>query len=165
MTRPYLPKLVALTGTILLIYVIGAILCLAPAETMAAEVSSYAFVQEDGSIRIKGRTYRLDGIHIPATDQTCRTFERPVKCSSQAALALDFKIGANFVRCVPRATNDDGSFKAYCTNSNGVDLAAYLLERGWAVALTGAPIEYTTLEKIARNKNLGVWGFAVHRKK
>ena len=165
MTRPPLPWLISLTGTILLVCLVGTIGFLAPIKATAAEVSSYAFVQEDGSIRIKGRTYRLDGIHIPATDQTCRTFERPVKCSSQAALALDFKIGANFVRCVPRATNDDGSFDAYCTNSNGVDLAAYLLERGWAVALTDAPIEYTTLEKIARNKNLGVWGFAVHRKK
>jgi endonuclease YncB( thermonuclease family) len=127
-----------------------------------AQVSSYAFVNDDGTLRIKGRTYRLHGVYIPPTAQACRTFERPVPCGSRAALALDFKI-QGFVRCEGRDRNDDGTVSAYCT-TDGDDLAAYLLERGWALALPDAPFEYQALEKIARHRGLGVWGFAVERK-
>ncbi len=42
----------------------------------------------------------------------------------------------------------------------GPDLAAYLLRKGWAAALPGAPFEYQVLERIARTKGLGIWGFA-----
>ena len=45
--------------------------------------------------------------------------------------------------------------------SEGEDLSAYLLELGWAVALPDAPFEYQTLEKIARNRGVGVWGIPV----
>jgi endonuclease YncB( thermonuclease family) len=127
-----------------------------------AQVSSYAFVNDDGSLRIKGRTYRLHGVYIPPTAQSCRTFERPVPCGSRAALALDFKI-QGFVRCERRHKNDDGTVSAYCT-TDGEDLAAYLLERGWALALPDAPFEYQALEKIARHRGLGVWGFPVEQR-
>lgn len=126
-----------------------------------AQVSSYAFVNDDGSLRIKGRTYRLHGVYIPPTAQSCSTFQRPVPCGSRAALALDFKI-QGFVRCEGRERNDDGTVSAYCT-TDGEDLAAYLLERGWALARPDAPFEYQALEKIARHRGLGVWGFPVER--
>ena len=45
----------------------------------------------------------------------------------------------------------------------GEDLSAYLLSRGWAVALPDAPFEYAVLEKIARERHVGVWGFTVDR--
>ena len=135
--------------------------CCLLGEPSFAQVSSYAFVNDDGSLRIKGRTYRLHGVHIPATAPSCRTFERPVPCGSRAALALDFKI-QGFVRCETRDRNDDGTVSAYCT-TDGEDLAAYLLERGWALALPIAPFEYQALEKIARHRGLGVWGFPVER--
>jgi endonuclease YncB( thermonuclease family) len=123
-------------------------------------VSSYAIVQEDGSLRISGNTYRLYGVYIPTTGQTCRNFERPPNCGTYAALALDFKIGVSFVNCEPRKHNDDGTITAYCT-VNDEDLSVYLLERGWALALPDAPFEYHALEKIARNRGVGVWGLPV----
>jgi endonuclease YncB( thermonuclease family) len=131
--------------------------------TPAYGVSSYAIVQDDAALRIDGRTYRLHGIHVPPTGQSCQEFERPMPCGSRAALALDFKIGANFVRCESRGKNDDGTIAGFCT-VNGEDLAAYLLERGWALALPDAPFEYQALEKIARHRGLGVWGFPVERR-
>jgi endonuclease YncB( thermonuclease family) len=144
---------------LLVVFALLAGLAGAPAHA----VSSYAIVQDDGSLRIDGRTYRLYGIHIPATGQSCRSFERPPTCGTRAALALDFKIGANFVRCEPRERHDDGTITGYCT-VNGEDLSAYLLERGWALALPDAPFEYQALEKIARNRGLGVWGLPVERR-
>lgn len=42
-----------------------------------------------------------------------------------------------------------------------VDLAAWMLEHGWAVALPAAPPEYRALERIARARGRGVWGYQV----
>lgn len=132
---------------------------LAPLAAPAADISSYAFVQDDGTLRVDGRTIHLYGIHIPPTATACRTDERPVRCSARAALALEFKI-QGFVRCHPTERRADGSLTALC-RADGEDLSAYLLQRGWALALPDAPFEYTALERIARQRHLGVWGLAV----
>jgi endonuclease YncB( thermonuclease family) len=130
----------------------------------AREINSYALVNEDATLQISGQTVRLHGIHIPRTDRTCRTSRRPVICGSQAVLALEFRIDG-FVRCELGERLQDGTVLGRCrvdasTFDEGEDLAAYLLERGWAVALPDAPIAYQTLEKIARSRGVGVWGFA-----
>lgn len=139
------------------------LLTFSSAGVRADEISSYAFVQDDGSLRMSGYTIRLFDIYIPPTAQTCRRFERPVTCAPQAALALDFKIGADFVHCDPQTHNDDGSITAFCRVGDD-DLSAYLLSRGWALALPDAPFDYVALEMIARQRGLGVWGFAVERR-
>ncbi len=137
-------------------------LVVVPLEISAAELRSYAIIRDDGTMRVKGRTIRLFGIYIPPTNRSCRRFERPLKCASRAALALDFKKGANFVRCEPKWTNEDGTLTAVC-RVKGDDLSAYLLERGWAVALPDAPFEYQALERIARSRGFGVWGIPIDR--
>lgn len=127
----------------------------------AADISSYAIVEDDGSLRVQGRDIRLFGIHIPRTDEACRFNVRPVQCASRAALALEFKI-QGFVRCTPKSRDPDGTLRALC-RTDGEDLSAYLLERGWALALPDAPFEYQALERIARHRGVGVWGFPVQR--
>ena len=140
-------------------------LLLASPGLQAREISSYALINDDGSLRIKGETIQLYGIHIPETGQHCRTHINPVICSSRAALALEFRI-QGFVRCEIMAENSDGSLVGRCrVNASsfdpGIDLSAYLLERGWAVALPGAPIEYQTLERIAYRRGVGIWGMPI----
>ena len=131
----------------------------------AAELHSYALVQDDGSLRIQGRTVYLDGIYLPPTERQCEVRIRPVRCAQRAALALEFRI-QGFVYCVPKSTNADGSLNASCfvdrtSFDPGEDLAAYLIRKGWALALPDAPFEYQALEKIARHRGVGVWGFSV----
>jgi endonuclease YncB( thermonuclease family) len=131
----------------------------------AREISSSARVNEDGSLRIKGKTVHLFGIHIPDTGRTCRTSQLPPVCGSRAVLALDFKIDG-FVRCEIIQSNEDRSVVGRCrvnagSFDEGEDLSAYLLERGWALALPDAPFEYQALEKISRNRGVGVWGIPV----
>ncbi len=133
--------------------------------TGAREISSSARVNEDGSLRIDGRTIYLTGIHIPDTGNTCATYRQPSVCGSRAYVALDFKI-QGFVRCEILSRNEDRSLVGRCRVNasqfdDGEDLSAYLLERGWAVALPDAPVEYQALEKIARSRGLGLWGFPV----
>lgn len=130
-------------------------------ETVAdAEMASFAFVQEDGSLRIAGNLIRLYGIYIPPTDRTCYTFIRPVPCGPRAALALDFRISGDFVHCLPRATNQDGSITASCRSGNE-DLSAWMLQHGWAVSLPDAPFEYLTMERLSQAKGIGIWGIPI----
>lgn len=120
------------------------------------EIVSYARVQDDATLRVGRQIVRLYGIYIPETSRTCQTTLRPVRCAPRAVNALEFKI-QGFVRCERTRRHRDGSVTAVCYN-DGEDLSAYLIERGWAVALPNAPFEYTVLEKIARHRNMGVWG-------
>lgn len=124
------------------------------------EISSFAFVQDDGSLKIAGNLIRLYGIYIPPTAQACLAFVRPIPCGSRASLALDFKISGDFVHCMPRATNPDGSITANCTSGND-DLSAWMLQSGWAVALPDAPFEYVMMERIAQSKGIGIWGISI----
>ena len=131
----------------------------------AREISSYAAVNEDGTLRISGKTVHLYGIYIPDTNQTCSRNRNPPVCGSRAVLALELKIDG-FVRCKIINSNDDGSVVGWCRVKasqfdEGEDLSAYLLQKGWAVALPDGPFEYHTLEKIARSRQFGVWGTTV----
>ncbi len=134
-------------------------------QVCTADISGLAFVQDNGSLRIGHRTIHLFGVYVPPTSKACRTFERPIKCAPRAALALDFKI-RGFVHCDKRATNPDRSVTAVCWTgrtrlSEGDDLGAYLLRKGWAAALPEAPVEYQVMERVARVRRLGIWGFAL----
>ena len=134
---------------------LAALAWLAAPEAAAALVN-YAKVRQDATLLVGSRVVRLYGIYVPPMGRTCRTNLRPVKCGSNAVLALDFKI-RGFVRCQQVVRNRDRSVTARCLNK-GVDLGAYLIERGWAVALPNGPFEYRILEKIARNRRMGIWG-------
>lgn len=140
-------------------------LLLAPSVLPARELVGHAIVRSDGSLLIKERVVRLDGIYLPPTNRQCRDWIRPVRCDSRGVLALDFKV-RGFIRCFPQNENEDGSLNAVCFVNRtsfdpGEDLAAYLIERGWAVALPNAPFEYQALEKIALSRKVGVWGYQV----
>ncbi|MGV3742727.1 MAG: thermonuclease family protein [Burkholderiaceae bacterium] len=126
----------------------------------AQEISSFAFIQQDGSLRVAGRHVYLYGIYIPPTDQTCYTFIRPAPCGPRAVLALEFKISGDFVHCIPRTENADGSIVASCSLDNE-DLSMWMLQRGWAVARPDAPFEYAALERIAQAKGIGIWGIPI----
>ena len=141
-----------------------AVFCLA-ATPVLADIESYAIVQDDASLLIRGKTVRLFGVHVPTDSVQCRTVIRPARCASRAALALDFKI-QRFVRCREVQANRDGSIDAMCSVghsrfSDGEDLGAYLIGKGLALALPNAPFSYHAQEKIARANGHGVWGFQV----
>jgi endonuclease YncB( thermonuclease family) len=126
-------------------------------KPLASDLSSYAFVNDDGSLRIDNRTVRLHGIIIPPTNRVYQRNVSPTACAPQAALALNFKIGVNFVHCDIERRQPNGDAIARCT-VNDEDLAAWLIQQGWAAAAPDAPPEYVVLEKIARQRGIGVWG-------
>jgi endonuclease YncB( thermonuclease family) len=129
------------------------------------ELVGLAIVRSDGTLLIKERVVRLHGIYIPPTERQCREWIRPVRCDSRATLALDFRV-KGFIHCFVAGEHADGSLEATCYADRtsfdpGEDLAAYLIERGWALALPNAPFAYHALEKIAMQRELGVWGYPI----
>ncbi len=152
-------------GLTLLMLVPTLIPTLAQAGVRDGDLVGHALVQDDGGLLIKGQTVRLGGIYLPETNRECRAWINPVRCGSRGALALDFRV-KGFIHCFLAGENDDGSVNGTCYVDRsrfdpGEDLAAYLLERGLALALPNAPFEYQAMEKIARAQGQGVWGFMV----
>ena len=136
-------------------------------EPASADRGRRALVQSDGTLRVGNQTLRLAGIFIPPTNRDCRTFLQPVRCGSQAVLALDTRV-RGFVYCNKINRNRDGTINAFCevdcNNRAGrcrEDLGSWMLQQGWAVALPGAPFEYGLFEEIARLNSRGIWGFQV----
>jgi len=139
-------------------------LCLAlvTGRAWAAEFSGNAFVNDDGSLRVRQFTVHLHGVTWLPTIENCQTYERPPRCGPLATLALGRAIDG-FVRCRIMTRRADGSVEAACrvspsTFSPGRDLAAWLLSRGWVVAAPGAPSHYPALEQMARTHGVGLWG-------
>jgi len=152
-------------GRLLITGVVAVGALLNAATGIASEFSSYASVDEDGSLRVGTRKVHLYGVYIPPSGQHCRTFFSPPVCGSRATIALEFKI-QGFVHCREKSRNRDRSVNAIChvnrTNaSDGEDLGAYLIQQGWAMARPEAPFEYHALEKIARQQSAGIWGFTI----
>jgi len=121
--------------------------------------------QRDGTLKVGQQIIRLHGIYIPQFNRFCRSSIRPILCAPRAVLQLDFRVD-RFVECDTVAKNPDRSVSAICwvDDKNDVlgprvDLAAWMLYNGWAVATPGAPFEYYTLERIALVQKRGIWGF------
>ena len=136
-----------------------------PAQAARDDIVGPAAVRGDGLLRVGRNWIRLYGVYIPPTNRQCRTFLQPKYCGNRAAVALDTRI-QGFVFCQPVSRNRDGTLNAFCSvertfASDGVDLGAYLISRGLALAGPYAPFEYIALERIAQTRGLGVWGFPV----
>jgi len=135
------------------------------ANAGAREFEGHAVVRNDGSLLIKNRVVHLFGIYLPSTNRQCRAWISPVRCDERGVLALDF-IVRGFITCFERVQRADGSVEATCYRDRssfdpGIDLAAYLIERGWALARPEAPFEYHAMERIARTQEVGVWGWQI----
>ena len=151
--------------TWLLALFIALALAISPAKAGDADIVGAAAVLADGSLRINSSRVRLYGIYIPPSGQKCATFISPARCGGRAALALDNRI-QGFVFCHSVHGNSEGSVSAVCFirrtfYSAGEDLALFLVSRGLALALPGAPFEYLAFERVAQTRQLGIWGFSV----
>jgi endonuclease YncB( thermonuclease family) len=141
-----------------------AVFCLATGPAAAAQ-GRLAFVQPDGTLKVGPRTVRLHGIYIPPGNRICKTFLRPPRCGSRSVVALDLRVD-RFVYCDEVVRYADRSISAVCWVKDRndplgpyVDLSAWMIYHGWAVATPGAPFEYYTLERIAETQRRGIWGF------
>lgn len=148
---------------ILLLSTLG--LALTGATLSANPIEGHALVRSDGSLSIKNRVVVLFGVYLPPSERQCRDWIRPIRCDSRSVLALDQKV-RGFITCLPEGEDGEGRIHAVCYVGRtgldpGEDLGAYLIQRGWALALPNAPFEYHALERIAYARGLGLWGYLV----
>lgn len=112
---------------------------------------------------VGGTVVRLFGIYLPQLERSCRTVVRPPVCAPKAVLVLEGKV-RGFVRCEIVRRGPDGTPEGICGQRGRdpfgprEDLAAFLVQEGFALAMPEAPPEYHALERLAQSRELGLWG-------
>ena len=123
----------------------------------STDIMGVATVIDGDTIEIHGQHIRLHGVDAPESAQECR---RPDgsrwRCGQQAALALQDLISRRPVTCARQDTDRYGRIVAKCS-VGGVDINAWLVTNGWAVAYRQYSSDYVGVETTARAGGLGIW--------
>ena len=135
--------------------------CLALAAAMFASPGSAQFtgrvsVVDGDSLDMSGVQIRIFGIDALESAQTCRAGGRRWRCGAQASRALTRRIAGRAVACVSKDRDRYGRIVAVC-RAGRVDLGAWMVANGWALAYRRHSKAYTHEERAARNERRGVW--------
>ncbi|MCW5750295.1 MAG: thermonuclease family protein [Alphaproteobacteria bacterium] len=133
-----------------------AVLLLAVATAAQAEIAGRASVIDGDTIEIQGQRIRLHGIDAPESGQLCQSSEGSWRCGQQAAMMLQNRIGARPVTCREKARDRHGRVVAAC-RVDGIDLGAWAVSEGWALAYRHFSQEYLSQEAAAREARRGIW--------
>ncbi|WP_342150600.1 thermonuclease family protein [Methylorubrum sp. SB2] len=129
----------------------------APVVRLDAALAGPATVIDGATLALGGRRVRLHGIAAPGLDQTCfDAGERGYPCGRVAAEALAARIGDAAITCEAQGTAEDGAPRARC-RLGGDDLAAWLVENGYAVADRGVSADYAAQDARAWGRRRGLW--------
>jgi endonuclease YncB( thermonuclease family) len=96
-------------------------------------------------------------VDAPESSQTCKDrLGIEYRCGQRAALALADKIGSGPVSCEARDTDRYGRIVAVCLQ-RGMDLNAWMVEEGHALAYRQYSKDYVPQEETARAAKRGIW--------
>lgn len=110
-------------------------------------------VVDADTIDIDGIRYRLHGIDAPESYQTCRAWGYTWECGKAATHALMSHAGD--ISCQASSASDRyGRTIGRCTTSQGVDVNAWLVAHGWALAAYST--DYHDEEAQARTQRRGI---------
>jgi endonuclease YncB( thermonuclease family) len=116
-----------------------------------------AWIVDGDSIRLAGRSIRLDGIDAPEWDQTCLDAAGHTwRCGQAASRALRERIRGQTVSCRPRALDRYGRTIAQCALADGSDLNAWMVREGFAIA-SGFSGTYAAEQAEAKAAKRGIW--------
>lgn len=126
------------------------------------EIFGPARVVDGDTIVVKSSRIRLLGIDAPETKQSCTTGGMEYPCGLEAKSALESKISNKPVRCVTKKKDMYGRDVAVCYidgehGAQAVDLNAWLVAQGHAVAYRRYSTAYVPLEDAARQQRKGIW--------
>ncbi len=133
---------------------------LAAGAARAEEVSGPATIVNAGNLTINGEEIRLMGVDAPNIDQTCWDAEgQPWACGQQAAAALEGKTHDTPINCRGIRRDQSGRLLAIC-EVGGVNLNAWLVSEGWALAYRSQSLAFVPAEDTAREAAKGIWSGA-----
>jgi endonuclease YncB( thermonuclease family) len=120
-------------------------------------------VRGDGSLLVDDTVVHLAGVSLPRRPD-CRAAvgAAGAGCTPGAVRALADRV-SGFVHCAVIGRRRDGSVEGFCSIAARsvldprTDLGAWLIDRGLALAGTGAPPEYFALERLAEVQGQGLW--------
>jgi len=126
------------------------------ASAAHAEIVGRASVIDGDTIEIHGQRIRLFGIDAPESAQLCLAEDRRWRCGQQAALALDERIAGRPVACTEKDRDRYGRIVAVC-RAGDLDINAWLVAEGWALAYRRYSTDYVDEEAAAGAARKGVW--------
>lgn len=130
---------------------------LSPSGGAAAPISGTASVIDGDTIEIHEERIRLDAIDAPESRQLCQSADgTPYLCGKQSAFALADLIGRSVVRCDPRGRDQYRRTIAVCYWRE-INLNAWMVSEGWAVAFRKYGKDYVSHEDDARLNRRGIW--------
>ena len=124
----------------------------APAMIDPPRASQVRVIDAD-TVDIDGVRYRLQGIDAPEARQACRAWGLTWDCGAAATEALMSR--AEGLSCASSGTDRFGREIGTCS-SGGVDLNAWLVANGWALAYRQFSTDYVGQEEQARSDRRGI---------
>ena len=124
-----------------------------PPTATETPTPSHIRVIDADTVDVDGTRYRLFGIDAPEARQTCRALGRTWGCGAAATEALMSR--AEGMTCEGGDTDRFGRTVGVCS-SGGVDLNAWLVANGWALAYRRFSDDYADEEEQARSNRRGV---------
>jgi endonuclease YncB( thermonuclease family) len=116
-----------------------------------------ARVLDGDSIEIAGARIRLQGIDAPEWEQACADAAGQAwPCGKAAAQELRRHIGARDLTCEPSGFDRYNRMLATCFDTDGSDLNAWIVRRGWALAYGGGR-NYRSEQDEAETAKRGIW--------
>jgi endonuclease YncB( thermonuclease family) len=128
-------------------------LCLLATPAHADTLVGYPRVVDGDTLAFHDRVVRLWGIDAPEYDQLCGDWA----CGIDAAKALE-GVADRQVTCTGKRHDKYGRLVALCVTDSGEDIAAWLVQHGWAVdwpEYSGGA--YARQQAIAEANDRGIW--------
>lgn len=133
-----------------------ALSCAAVPSAQAEDFAGIAKAVDGDSLTVGGRRVRLFGIDAPEYRQTCRVGWSNWACGSDAAAAMRAMIDGRQLNCASVDRDVYGRTVANC-RVGGVDLAAAMIDKGFAIVLDNAPQAYFARETRSKSGSAGIW--------
>jgi endonuclease YncB( thermonuclease family) len=132
-----------------------------PSVGMVGAIAGHPRVIDGDTIDLSGTRIRLHGIDAPELTQTCMMGVQPYQCGTRSTLALADFMRGHVVRCIPVDVDQYRRTIARCHTEDGnIDINAWLVRQGLAVAYRRYSVEYLADELAARIAGRGLWAGA-----
>lgn len=132
------------------------VLAVAGLPTRAADVSGPARIVDGDTIEIAEQRIRLHGIDAPEQAQSCLVGTTPWPCGRAATQGLLAAVDGQPVECVGGERDRWGRLIAVCY-AGGLNLNAYMVRAGLALAYRRYAEDYILEEVEARADARGMW--------
>jgi endonuclease YncB( thermonuclease family) len=111
----------------------------------------------DGDTIMIGKTrIRLHGIDAPESRQSCTAGGKEWRCGWETTNALANIVGKHWVTCTKRDVDHYGRVVADC-RAGPINLNAWMVGNGWAVAYRRYSMDYVRDEDEAKAAGKGLW--------